>query len=245
MVIDATSEGYILKTFYKKYKFGRPVDNKTAPYSVISNYVWNDIRCGVNKDAGHVNQYDKEDFSKKLLLSHKDAQETIKKDNFLSLAQVLGVREGISFMGEETLDYSNILLQRQPKKPLFYAFSDLDRHGNDRLGDKSDVSTLESIVFDKKEIEREIYHTLEPNYLYYKLNDRNFVFYDMWTHASASLVKIYKREKLDVKSLNKRFIDVYNEGFIAKTVAPNQQSHQPSYAEIENFILHLIKKTSK
>ncbi len=465
ILIDATSEGYVLKNFYNRFRFGRPVDNRTAPYSVISNYFAENERRGVNKDAGHVDQYDNQDFSNKLLLSHSDTQQTFKYGDFINVAQVLGVREGISFKGKQTLKYSDVLLEKPPVKPLFYAYSDLDRHGNDRaldqelfqnwwvisnqatvampipmplgsvvpkgikgfvtagrcfsadsysqsavrmirdmfrmgecvgtacaiaidggvnfmdidydeylarvkeldcfgnpelgfafnypnkphlcqkidfdfeknldklntqtpapaiwscflkrksarcrniifdkmnsanttlekfncaialgimndkqalpllreiatnrdcfyftdcrrsnsfrsavalcllgrLGNKSDLPLLESIVFDFKETEREIYHTLEPNYIYYKSNDRNFVFYDFWTHASASLVKIYKREKLSLKELNKRFIDLYNKGEIAKFIAPNQKNHQPSKAEIDNFIKQMIKQTS-
>lgn len=465
MLIDATSEGYVLKNFYKKFRFGRPVDNRTAPYSVISNYYAEKERRGVNRDAGHVDQYDNEDFSKKLLFSHRDTQKTFEYGDFVNVAQVLGIREGISFKGEQTLKYSDVLLEKTPKNPLFYAYSDLDRHGNDRaidqelfqnwwvvsnqatvampipvplgsvvpkgikgfvtagrcfstdsytqsavrmirdmfrmgecvgtacaiavknevdfmdidyseylarvkeldcygnpelgfafnypnkpqlcreikfdfnknldklntqtpapaiwtcflnrksaklrniifdkmnlasatlekyncaialgimkdkralpilreivvnrdcfyftdcrrsnsfrsavalcllgrLGDKSDLPLLESIVFDFTETKREIYHTLEPNYVYYKLKDRNFVFYDFWTHASASLVKIYKREKLNLKDLNRRFIEIDNKGEIAKFIAPNQEKHQPSYAEIDNFIKQMIKQTS-
>ena len=136
ITIDATSDGHVLKTLEVNKRLGRPLDGKTVPFSVISNYVWNNIRCGVNQDAGHVNQYDVEELSSKIIFARQSAKTTFEKGDFLSLATHTGVREGISYEGEDTLDYKNVILGKLPKKVLFNAYSDLDRHGNDRALDE-------------------------------------------------------------------------------------------------------------
>lgn len=136
ITVDATSDGHVLKNLAVNKRLGRPLDGKTVPFSVISNYVWNNIRCGVNQDAGHVNQYDVEELSSKIIFAHQNAKTTFEKGDFLSLATHTGVREGISYEGEDTLDYKNVILGKLPEKVLFNAYSDLDRHGNDRALDE-------------------------------------------------------------------------------------------------------------
>ena len=466
VTVDATSDGHLLKLLDVSKRLGRPLDGKTVPFSIISNYVWNNIRCGVNEDAGHVNQYDAKDFSDKLIFSHKQAARNFSKGEFLCLAQQLGVREGFSYQGEDTLRYSNIILDNPPKKVLFYAYSDLDRHGNDRaldeelfqswwtvsnlatvavriavpmgaiipkgikgfatagrcfscdtysqsavrmirdmfrmgecvgvacalavksnkdildvdygeylnavnrrgcfngdeykkigfdypgkqkpyqaiefdvdknlhllktrtpgvaiwscyvakdrkqtadrlyslllkaqddlekyncalalgllnderaldtlrkivvnrdefyfldcrrsnqfrsasaicllgrIGQKQDMELLESIVFNDQEINNPIYHSLKPDYLYYKLGDRNFVYFEIFTHAVASLVKLYKRHELSLNSLNERFKGLMAGDKIVRRitqVAPGE----PAYDEIKGFMEQMVKQTQE
>ena len=463
--IDATSDGYLIKNSPVTVKHGRDIDGKTVPFSVIANYVWNNIRCGVNQDAGHVNQYDLQDFSNKILFAHKESINHFEKGAFLSLANRTGLREGVSFVGEETLRYQDVILDNPPQKPLFWAYSDLDRHGNDRalddtlfqkwwvvsnlatvtmpiavplgsvipkgikglatagrclsidtyaqsavrmirdmfrlgecvgvasalalktdgdimainydeylskvksrncfhgalgqkfgfdypgkqkpykaiefnaqkslplletqtpavaiwscylerenkelldqvyalmvnaksdlhkyncalalgnaedkralpvlremtqkrdcfyfkdcrrsnqfrsvsaicllghIGEKEDIPLLEKIVFDNSEFDKELYHTLEPNYLYYKLGDRNFVYFDVWTHSGASLVKLYKKFGLPLKNLNLQFEKVKRDGIVVKRITQGALPNQPSYDEITGFIDIMIDKT--
>lgn len=465
--IDCTADGYLIQMTDTPKTYGRDVDGKTVPFSVIANYVWNNIRCGVNEDAGHVNQYDSEDFSKKILLAHKNSTKHFNKGDFLSLASHTGVREGLSFEGEEKLCYQDILLRKKPEKVLFWAYSDLDRHGNDRalddelfqrwwvisnlatvttkiavplgsvvpkgikglfsagrcfsvdtygqsavrmirdmfrmgecvgvlsalavktngdfnavnydeyldivktrggfngdttkdfgfdypgkqkpykaikfdayvnlpllktetpgvaiwscylerdnqslkdtlfnlmqnaennlerynyslalgnanderalpvlreiirnrdcfyftdcrrsnqfrsasalcllglLGKEKDIDLLEQLVFDENEIEKELYHTLEPNYLYYKHGDRNFVYFDIFTHSANSLVRLYKKFNKSTKALNLRFKRLKEEGAIFSRIAPNALPHEPAFAEIQNFIEQMILRTEE
>lgn len=465
--VDATSDGYLIKNSPTKVYQGRDIDGKTVPFSVISNYVWNNIRCGVNQDAGHVNQYDCQDFSNKILFAHKDSIKHFGKGDFLNLANRTGIREGVYFEGENTLRYTDVLLNELPEKALFWAYSDLDRHGNDRalddeifqrwwvisnlatvtmpiavplgsivpkgitglvtagrclsidtyaqsavrmirdmfrmgecvgiatalalktngdimkidyteylkkvnakgcfngapdrkfgfdypgkqkpyksiefdafnnlhlletetpgvaiwscylerdnqtlkdtlynlmvnaktdlhryncalalgnagdtralpiireiinnrdcfyfkdcrrsnqfrsasaicllgfLGQVQDVKMLEKIVFDNDEFNNEIYHTLQPNYLYYKLGDRNFVYFDIWTHASTSLVKLYKKLNLPLKKLNEKFTTVKNDGIVVRYITQGAKPNEPSYDEITGFINIMINKTTE
>ena len=79
ITVDATSDGHVLKSLDINKRLGRPLDGKTVPFSVISNYVWNNIRCGVNQDAGHVNQYDVEELSSKIIFAHQNAKELFER----------------------------------------------------------------------------------------------------------------------------------------------------------------------
>ncbi len=465
VTVDATSDGHLLRTLDVEKRYGRDVDGKTVPFSVISNYVWNNIRCGVNEDAGHVNQYDNQDFSQKIVYAHRTAVKYFTRGDYLSLATRTGLREGVSYTGEQTLKYSDIILDTPPQKILFWAYSDLDRHGNDRaideelfqnwwvvsnlatiamrigvplgsvipkgikgfatagrcfscdsysqsavrmirdmfrmgecvgvacamasenngdiynidyqeylnkvtqlgcfgsgntkkvgfdspgnripylpvefdvdknlellktetpgvaiwscfvskdypatkeklyslikdaqtdleryncalalgimgdktalpylreivnnrdcfyfkdcrrsnqfrtasaicllgrIGEQQDIKLLEEIVFNKEEIKNPIYHTLEPNYLYYKHADRNFVFFDVWTHATNSLVKIYKRLSLDLSNLNKALVNLSNDNEFIESVVPNQPAEHTARVELTDFIEQMIKQT--
>ncbi len=466
ITVDATSDGHIIIMAGAKTRMGRPADNKTVPFSVISNYLWNDIRCGVNQDAGEVNQYDVKDFSKKLLLAHKDTKDTFKKGDFLYLATITGVREGVSFEGEHTMKYTDLLVGNTPENVLFWAYSDLDRHGNDRaiddelfqnwwvisnlatvamsipvpikslipkglkglvsagrclscdsylqsavrmirdmfrmgeclgiacalaikqgvdidkidyekylslvkdtgafggenkdfafnspskkvpyvpidlnprnnlhlldtttpgaciwtcflnkedkelveilvdkmnatksllekyncaialgimeqkialpvlreivnnrdcfyftdcrrsnqfrsavaicllgrLGEIQDATLLESIVFSDTEFEREMYHTLEHNYLYYKLPDRNFVYFDVFTHGLAGLVKLYKKLNLNLSELNEKIKKVIKDGKVVDRIAYIKEPHQPTFVEITDFLTLMLKQTEE
>jgi hypothetical protein len=112
-----------------------------------------------------------------------------------------------------------------------------------RLGEIQDVKLLESIVFSDNEFEKSMYHTLEHNYLYYKLPDRNFVYFDVFTHALAGLVKLYKKLNLDLSKLNEKIKKVIAEGKVVDRIAYIKEPHQPTFVEITDFLTLMLKQT--
>ena len=134
-VIDATSDGFLLRMLPVEKFYGRPRDGKMAPYSVITTVFDGEKYRRINRDAGYIDPYDSDDFSRKALLAHEQAADQLDK-GFLNLATHTGVREGLRFAGEETLRYTDALLQRKPEKILFWAYSDLDLHGHLRALDE-------------------------------------------------------------------------------------------------------------
>jgi hypothetical protein len=112
-----------------------------------------------------------------------------------------------------------------------------------RLGEIQDVKLLESIVFSDNEFEKSMYHTLEHNYLYYKLPDRNFVYFDVFTHALAGLVKLYKKLNLDLSELNEKIKKVIAEGKVVDRIAYIKEPHQPTFVEITDFLTLMLKQT--
>ena len=109
-----------------------------------------------------------------------------------------------------------------------------------RLGDLSDASLLEEIIFNDSEFDKEMYHTLKPDYLYYKDPDRNFVYFQMFTHACMSLVKIYKRSSGNIEELKKCFEILFSDDKIIHRVT-HEDEHSPAYIEISDFIKYILK----
>ena len=134
LLIDSTSDGHIIRMCPVKTFLGRITDGKTAPFTNRIDYIDSKGSYGYyNDDDGYCNQYNPYEFSKKILRAHAAKLSFIdkKKGRLLSVAQAAGVREGIRFEGEETLSYKSMIMGEKPEKILFYARSDLDKHGRD------------------------------------------------------------------------------------------------------------------
>ena len=54
MVIDATSDGFLIRMLPVKKEYGRPKDGKMAPYSVIATLWQEGLIRHINRDAGYV-----------------------------------------------------------------------------------------------------------------------------------------------------------------------------------------------
>lgn len=460
VTVDATSDGFLLRILPVEKYYGRPRDGKMAPYSVIATLWDGEKYRQINRDAGYIDPYDSEDFSRKALLAHEQAANLLPKGRFLNLATHTGVREGLRFAGEETLHYADALYQHQPERTLFWAYSDLDLHGHlraldeelfqvwwvlcnmatvalripvpfgcvipkgwkgiatagrclsadsyaqsavrmnrdcfrmgqcvgtaaalapdgdllavdyedylrrvadcfagdnekvmgydsphrdvpyrpveadwrknlhllntdtpgpllwsafrcedkedmaqcllgmldgtdtlcrrnialalgvmgdrralpllrevienrdpfyfkdcrrsnqfrsvmavcllGRLGEVEDIPVLWQIVFDEKEFDREMYHALEPHRLYYGGKDRNFLYFDMFTHAAAALVKIHRRYGLPMDALHRQFVRMLEEGALVRRIAPHCRPEQTPYEETVSFLKEMIKAT--
>lgn len=460
VTVDATSDGFLLRLLPVEKYYGRPLDGKMAPYSVIATLWDGETYRQINRDAGYIDPYDSGDFSNKALLAHEQAVNLLPKGRFLNLATHTGVREGLRFAGEETLRYDSILFQQTPERTLFWAYSDLDLHGHlraldeelfqtwwvlcnmatvavripvpfgcvipkgwkgiatagrclsadsyaqsavrmnrdcfrmgqcvgtaaamasdgdllsvdyadylrrvedcfagegnkvmgydsphrdipyrpvevdakknlhllntdtpgaffwsafrcpdkkalaevllemleqadtlcrynialalgimgdrralsllremlenrdcfyfrdcrrsnqfrsvmavcllGRLGDRQDIPALWEIVFDPGEFDRPMYHTLHPDRLYYGGKDRNFLYFDMFTHAGAALVKLHRREGLSTESLHQAFARLLEEGEAVKRIAPHCRPEQTPYEETVSFLEEMVRTT--
>ena len=152
IVIDATSDGHLVRMMDVKVRRGREIDGGVAPFSVFSNYYVDGTVRQVNEDAGHIDQYDSVDFSRSVIRAHRDIIDVVGRGEFVHLATHTGVREGIAYEGEECLRYDDILLGRAPERVLFYAYSDFDRHGRDSAIDDElmqsfkDISNLSTVT---------------------------------------------------------------------------------------------------
>ena len=459
VTVDATSDGFLIRMLPVEKSYGRPLDGKMAPYSVIAT-VWDGEKYRqINRDAGYISPYDSRDFSQKALLAHGQGGNLLDKGPFLNLASHTGVREGLRFAGEETLRYEDALFGKVPERVLFWAYSDLDLHGHlraldedlfqtwwvlcnmatvalripvpmgavipkgwrgiatagrclsadsyaqsavrmnrdcfrmgqcvgtvaslavdgdllaadydgylrrvadcfagdgrvmgydsphrdvpyrpveadweknlpliktdapgpmlwsafrcedkeklaqtllemleggdalcrgnialalgvmgdkralpllremvqnrdpfyftdcrrsnqfrsvmavcllGRLGEAQDIPALWEIAFEPEEFEREMYHTLPPDRRYYGGKDRNFLYFDMLTHAGAALVKLHRRLGLGVEELHRQFVRLLTEGDVVRRIAPNCGPEQPPVEETISFLNYMIKAT--
>lgn len=153
IVIDSTSDGYIVRMCPVEKTYGRKIDGKTVPFTVRTQYFSNGCFMSINTDSGYTNQYDKDDFSKKTILAHANGAKYFDKGAFINVASQTGIREGLSFAGESTIEYKDIIFDRKWDKVLFYAYSDLDKHGYDFALDEDlfqnwfVISNLSTVTF--------------------------------------------------------------------------------------------------
>lgn len=134
-IIDATSDGHIVRMCPVKKYYGRSFDGSFVPFTVRAQYIKDGKYFSSNTDSGYIDQYNAFEFSDKVICAKAEACKYILKGEFLNIASRTGLREGLSFEGEQSLDYKDILFDREPEKVLFYAYSDLDKHGHDHAFD--------------------------------------------------------------------------------------------------------------
>ncbi|WP_373264319.1 FAD-dependent oxidoreductase [Hungatella hathewayi] len=156
MVLDATSDGHILRLLPVKTRRGRECDHEVQPFSSVrcvyldQNEYDGGLRVTAGRiseryglyheyrDNGYVNQYDDREFSEAVVRAHASHLKTLDPAaRFLYIAPLAGVREGILFEGEQTVTLEQVLGNREkPKNILLYGFSDVDKHGSDLAFDE-------------------------------------------------------------------------------------------------------------
>ena len=136
VTVDATSDGHLIRlTDVKKY-YGRESDGGFVPFTVRAHCVKEGRLVAHNKDSGLVDHYDKFEFSRKVIMARANAAKLLKNGEFVNFALQTGIREGLSFEGEDTLRYEDVLLGRHSDRVLFWAYSDFDRHGSERASEE-------------------------------------------------------------------------------------------------------------
>ncbi len=143
VLIDATSDGHAVRLLPVLLRFGRGTDGGRAPFTVWSNVIKDGECRGMNVDDGYCDQYEPYSFSDAVLNAHARKLAFLEEGaEYLSVASLPGVREGLSFAGEETLKYTDILSSKEPQRVLFYAKSDLDKHGSDIALDEDEYQNF-------------------------------------------------------------------------------------------------------
>ncbi len=132
ITVDATSDGHLLRMSDVKKRYGRSEDGGFVPFTVRTQYTNDGRLCSCNTDSGIMDHYNASDFSKSVIRAHSNAAQLIDKGEFLGVASQAGIREGLTFEGEDELRYEDVILNKPQNKILFWAYSDLDRHGSER-----------------------------------------------------------------------------------------------------------------
>lgn len=142
MLIDATSDGHVVRACPGVVtELGRVTDGKTVPFTNRTRGLTADGKLThYNGDDGYCNQYEPESFSEQVLAAHATKLELIKNmrrsgARVLAVSSTPGVREGVRYIGEERVTYLDIISGKEPERILFYARSDLDKHGHDHAMD--------------------------------------------------------------------------------------------------------------
>lgn len=151
MLMDATSDGHVLRLLPVTTTLGREGDHGLQPFSSVRS-VYRDqneydggLRVTVGRvsdrfglfheyrDNGYVNQYEDEAFTEAVVRAHASHLNTLDPAaRFLYLAPQIGLREGILFEGEQTVTLETVLEEKDvPENLLLYGYSDVDKHGSD------------------------------------------------------------------------------------------------------------------
>lgn len=136
MTVDATSDGHLIRMTDVKKRYGRPSDGSFVPFGVFLQYTKDGVLCSKNNDSGIMDHYSQSDFSQRTIRAHANASRLVGKEEIVSCALHTGVREGLTYEGEDTVRYEDLLLGRRAERVLFRAYSDLDRHGSLRANEE-------------------------------------------------------------------------------------------------------------
>lgn len=127
---DCTADGHVLRILGVKYAVGREGDGIPAPFSLNKYFREDGEIKSIGTDAGYIDQYDVKSYSDGILRAKAD----ITKDKYrriVTCAPMVGLREGLRFEGEYTLTVDDAVYEKDFEKVLYYADSDIDRHGED------------------------------------------------------------------------------------------------------------------
>ena len=127
---DCTADGHVLRILGVNYSVGRDSDGISAPYSINKYFREDGEIKSIGSDAGYINQYDGKSFSESILRAKADFTKE-KYRRIITCAPTVGLREGLRFEGEYTLTVNDAVYEKDFEKVLFYADSDIDRHGED------------------------------------------------------------------------------------------------------------------
>lgn len=150
MLIDATSDGHILRLLPVKLTMGRDHDGEPQPFSSVRSVYLDQMKYdgGLSvtvgdmgsryklfheyRDNGYIWQYDAEKLSHAIIRAHASHLEFMgKHSRFLYLAPIIGLREGVLYEGEEYLTLDDVLHNRvKTDDLLLWCFSDVDKHGS-------------------------------------------------------------------------------------------------------------------
>lgn len=136
VLIDATGDGTACFMAGCKMEFGREMDGLTQPYSMVSAIVDenNTVRT-TNFDFGRVDQRDDTCLSQALIFSRAYEMPEERFGAFLTHMPLIGVREGRRIIAEETVRLEDVFSEKFTAEPMFYSYSDLDKHGWDTAFD--------------------------------------------------------------------------------------------------------------
>ena len=136
ITVDATRDGHLIRMTTVRKTYGSERDGSFVPFTVRIQYVRDGVLCSCNTDSGITDHYNALDFSEKTVLAHAAAAQLMSRGDFVSVAFQTGIREGLTFEGEERTCYEDVLFERRPEKILFWAYADFDRHGSERATDE-------------------------------------------------------------------------------------------------------------
>ncbi len=134
-VIDATAESAVAINAGCEMQGGRAADGAFMPYSNVFVLRRRDRLNGGFVDDGRINQYDPDSFGREILKStssYAHLRDTYDSE-YLGPAPLIGMREGLRIVGEETIRFPDLLDGDECREPVYYGWSNIDNHGKDNM----------------------------------------------------------------------------------------------------------------
>ncbi len=137
IVMDCTAEATVANMAGCETEYGRKLDGKTQPYTMVSLTINDNGRYRrTNFDSGRVNQLDNKALTDAIVFSR--AYRTPEEKNFgqyITHYPLIGIREGQRIIAEEMVNIKDLFADRQTETPAFFSYADLDKHGWDNAFD--------------------------------------------------------------------------------------------------------------
>lgn len=135
VVIDCTADAHVCSLAGCALRQGREMDGQTQPYSNVIAEIVNDKLGFRYTDNGYVDPRDARDLSEKIIESATMQIHLREKYDdqrrLVSIAPLLGLREGPCIVGEENVSLADFLEDKITTTPMFYAYANIDNHGKD------------------------------------------------------------------------------------------------------------------
>ena len=134
-VIDCTGESAVVINAGCEMQGGRKTDGAFMPYSNVYIQYRDELRKSGFVDNGRINQYDPDSFGREIVKSTASYIHLKNKYSraYLGPVPLIGMREGLRIVGEETVRFPDILDGDYCRKPVYYGWSNIDNHGKDNM----------------------------------------------------------------------------------------------------------------
>lgn len=134
-VIDCTGNAAVCLLAGCEMQGGRAFDGRFQPYSNVLLRGSGANQSVLNIDSGYLNPYDPLAYGNAVLTSamapHYLPETQPQEWRMLACSALLGIREGLRIVGEETVSLRDWLNEKQTKAPVFFGRSNIDNHGKD------------------------------------------------------------------------------------------------------------------
>ncbi len=131
VLIDATGEGEVCEMAGCEMTFGRECDQSVVPFTISKCSVIEGQIEKTNHDSGKIDQRNPKEFSRAVLEGQAFFVKRTKGQRVIRLHSLPGIREGRLLKGEKRLTAEGFLNGERENEPVFYSYSDLDKHGYD------------------------------------------------------------------------------------------------------------------
>lgn len=139
IVMDCTAEACVAALAGCETEFGRESDGQAQPYSLVSMIFDGKKYRYTNVDFGRVNPSDPKDLSRAVLFARSYQNDGYTGTEAITQMPLLGIREGRRILADKGVSIGDLFAGKETDTPMFYSYSDLDKHGWDIAFDSEEL----------------------------------------------------------------------------------------------------------